>query len=262
MNRIRFFSALITFIILMAPLCATAQNDNARRIKKIQEYVTQAGSLYKKELFEDSGNKIKSAQRLLETAFEVGDESDREILETEYNRIAKAHELLAKQGIELPELMAFPETIGSSADSGDKSDVDDPAEDTGDDAPMDDDAAGSSDGETVSFKTQIVPLLVQHCGNCHVTGTKGRFNMGTYEKLLAGSKGKAMVPGKPEESLLVTLIEDGSMPKFPRGQQAEEFPAADLELIKTWILQGGEFDGDDATAPIAGNQNTPPRRGR
>ena len=175
---------------------------------------------------------------------------------------------------ELPELMAFPETIGSSSDSGDEPDTDDPAEETGDDdsvddeapkddeAPMDSDPSDSSDGETVSFKNQIVPLLVQHCGNCHVTGTKGRFNMGTYEKLLAGSKGMAMVPGKPEESLLVTLIEEGKMPKPARGEEAEEFPAADLELIKKWILQGGEFDGDDESAPITGDQDTPPRRGR
>ncbi len=260
MPEFRFVIALIVMAAFFPASRSDAQVDNTQRIEKVREYVTQAGSLFKNELFEESGKRIKSAQSLIQRAFDAGTETDREALETEYRRIAKAHELLAGKGIELPELMAFPETFGSADEPGidDRSGTDASTKENSD---LDGDSPDSTDEQTVSFKEQIAPLFVQHCGNCHVSGSKGKFNMGTFEKLLAGAKGKAIVPGKPDESRIVELIETGEMPPAGRGAARSEFPGADLELIKSWILQGSKFDGEDKKAPIAGNQNTPPGRG-
>jgi mono/diheme cytochrome c family protein len=238
---------LLILFSLAGPM--SGQEVNTQRIEKIREYVTQAGVFYKNASYEDAGKKIKAAQSLLERAFQEGSEADRDALEIEYRRIAKAHELLEKQAIKLPALVAIPEMIGRAEQADPSEPVSDPA--------LDNPQPPSGDSQAISFKDVVAPLLVQHCGNCHVRGSKGKFNMGTFEQLLAGAEGKAMVPGKADESLIVQLVEAGKMP--PRGK----VPAADLNIIKSWIEQGGKFDGDDESAPIAsGNANGPPRRGR
>ena len=66
------------------------------------------------------------------------------------------------------------------------------------------------------------------------------------------SGGKSVVNGKPDESLLVTKIADGSMPK-----QGPKVKPADLELIKKWIEQGANFDGADRTAPLGAGEDPP-----
>ena len=81
---------------------------------------------------------------------------------------------------------------------------------------------------TVDFAHDIVPVLRQHCGECH-TGDKkkGGLSFNTRESLLKGGEnGAVVVPGKPSESTLLTAVlsrdPDTQMP--PKGARltAEE----------------------------------------
>jgi hypothetical protein len=75
-----------------------------------------------------------------------------------------------------------------------------------------------------------------------VDDSKGQFNAASYESLMAAS---AVQPNEPSNSSLVTLIEDGDMPKGGIKVTAKE-----LKMLKEWVSQGAKFDGNDASAPL------------
>jgi hypothetical protein len=72
----------------------------------------------------------------------------------------------------------------------------------------------------VDFEKQVAPILTANCLKCH-NSTKARagLNLSSREKALKGSDaGEVLVPGKPEESLLVQRAADGSMPPEADGR--------------------------------------------
>src|SRR5271169_4149081 len=60
------------------------------------------------------------------------------------------------------------------------------------------------------FETKVRPVLVEHCYACHSSQAKklkGGLLLDTIEGMRKGGKsGAAVVPGKPEESLLVEAV--------------------------------------------------------
>src|SRR2546430_542861 len=75
--------------------------------------------------------------------------------------------------------------------------------------------------EPVDFSHEIVPILRQHCGQCH-TGDKkkGGYSMNTRAALIAGGEsGAAVIPGKSGGSELLRRVlsrdKDEQMP--PEG---------------------------------------------
>jgi mono/diheme cytochrome c family protein len=97
----------------------------------------------------------------------------------------------------------------------------------------------------VSFTKDVAPVFVAKCGRCHVTGTRGGFNMGTYTALLKGSDtGKVLFPGQ-EGGTLIESIESGDMPRGS-GKVTEE----ELAKIKTWVKDGAKFDGPSPDAEL------------
>ncbi len=106
-----------------------------------------------------------------------------------------------------------------------------PPKDSGDSNPF------SKPANKISFTKDIAPILVSRCGTCHVRGSRGDFSAATYKSLVGDDS--IVSPGKPKDSSLIQMIEDGNMP--PKGS----VPAADLKKLRQWITQGAEFDGDD-----------------
>ena len=88
------------------------------------------------------------------------------------------------------------------------------------------------------FQTKIAPLLSQHCVECHgKEKRKGRLDLAEEKGALAGGKnGKAIVPGKPEESLLWTKVEANEMP-----EERPPLSAQEKKLLKEWIAGGAEW---------------------
>ena len=101
------------------------------------------------------------------------------------------------------------------------------------------DAAKQSGG--VDFAKQIKPILAEHCYRCHDKKSKGGLRLSSRAAALKGGESElpAIVPGNPEESMLVELIDPdlgGTMP--PQG---DPLPKAQRELIATWIRQGASY---------------------
>ena len=89
---------------------------------------------------------------------------------------------------------------------------------------------------TVDFAHDIVPVLRQHCGECH-TGDKkkGGLSLNTRESLLKGGENGAVVtPGKPSDSKLLSAVlsrdPDTQMP--PKGAR---LTAEETSKLTAWI---------------------------
>lgn len=94
----------------------------------------------------------------------------------------------------------------------------------------------------ISFTRQVAPLLVTHCGGCHVTGRKGGFQMTSYDGLM---KTGVVQRGAGAASRLVEVIETGDMPRGG-GKVAPQ----ELATLVSWIDAGAVFDGPDPSAPL------------
>lgn len=113
----------------------------------------------------------------------------------------------------------------------------------------------------VSFVRQIVPILADQCLECHrAEKAKGSYRLDTVEQLLRpGDSGEPpLVAGKPDEGELMRLIlthdEDDRMPK-----KADPLPAAQVELLRSWVAEGAVFDVSDQRVPLAGLVEQAPR---
>ncbi|MFZ6029496.1 MAG: c-type cytochrome domain-containing protein [Chloroflexota bacterium] len=94
----------------------------------------------------------------------------------------------------------------------------------------------STETETaVSFSNDIFPILEANCLKCHGgERTAEGFDVNSYETVMAGSDGGAMVvPGDAEASKLFTLVDTGKMPK-----KAPKLPDDQIQLIHDWIAAG------------------------
>lgn len=89
---------------------------------------------------------------------------------------------------------------------------------------------------TVSFKETIGPLLVRHCGGCHVSGRRGDFQFTSHASLLASGM---VQKGAGADSRIVEVIRTGDM---PRG--GGKVPPDDLAALVAWIDEGAECDTD------------------
>ena len=77
-----------------------------------------------------------------------------------------------------------------------------------------------------AFEKNIRPLLVKHCYKCHSADSdplKGGLIMDSREALIeGGDSGAAIVPGKPEESLLISAVKYKSFEMPPNGKLPEK----------------------------------------
>jgi mono/diheme cytochrome c family protein len=99
-------------------------------------------------------------------------------------------------------------------------------------APATEAAAG---GATVSFASDILPLLESRCIGCHGgERTQEGLDLKTHASLIAGSgNGAVVTPGDAANSLLVELVATQKMPK--RGPK---LTPDQVQLITDWVNQG------------------------
>jgi hypothetical protein len=100
---------------------------------------------------------------------------------------------------------------------------------------------------TVSFVRDVAPILVRNCLRCHGDqNPRSGFSLYTYKRMLQGGKrGNDVVPGKPEESLLILLVQGKEQPRMPPGGSGPLRPDL-IEKLVTWVREGAEFDGTDS----------------
>jgi hypothetical protein len=91
----------------------------------------------------------------------------------------------------------------------------------------------------VDFATQIQPLLVNRCGQCHgEEKAAGKLRLHTADAIKEFHEEELLVSGKPDESeLLQRIVLPADDPKrMPKG--GEPLPQEEIELIRTWIAEG------------------------
>lgn len=101
-----------------------------------------------------------------------------------------------------------------------------------------------------AFQSGIRPLLEKHCYACHgAEKQEGDLRLDTLQGLSVGGKsGAVLVPGKADESLLITAVRrtDPSLEMPPEEKLSEE----EVRLLSDWIQQGAKHpEGQIVLAP-------------
>src|SRR4051812_16861500 len=118
--------------------------------------------------------------------------------------------------------------------------------------------AGSAWGQTAdgidSFEKNIRPLLADNCYGCHsskLTSPMGGLLLDSKAGMLRGGRSgaPAVVPGKPDESLIVAAIrQTGPTLKMPPGRKLD---AAQIDAVVEWIRVGAPDSRIEGAAPPA-----------
>ncbi|MEW6321213.1 MAG: PSD1 and planctomycete cytochrome C domain-containing protein [Acidobacteriota bacterium] len=113
------------------------------------------------------------------------------------------------------------------------------------------------------FETRVRPLLAANCYACHAKSAMAGLRVDSREALLKGGEtGPALVPGDPERSALLKVLEhaDG-FPKMPRGRA--KLAADDIAAVAAWIKAGAVWPGSadaDAATPVAAEKAITPEQ--
>jgi hypothetical protein len=214
---------LIGEIFLLGQASAAPTAEQRAEIAAIGTLLRKAGSFYNESKFKESAELVKEVQGRLEKLAEGADQPTLAQLKEPHGRLAKAHALLEVEGITLPELKALPAAAAVKS------------------------ARKAAAMPTISFVTDVAPVLNARCGNCHVRAARGMFSMATYETLMKGPamSGKVIFPGDAKGSVLIEKIEDKQMPPNGAG-----IPDAELATLKKWVEEGAKFDGANPTAQL------------
>jgi cytochrome c553 len=88
----------------------------------------------------------------------------------------------------------------------------------------------------------VIPTIFLHCTACHGARRKeAGLDLRSRAAMLKGGKsGPALVPGKPEQSLILKRIRAGQMPPFEQIMKAnvKPFTASEIERLTQWIALG------------------------
>lgn len=108
------------------------------------------------------------------------------------------------------------------------------------------------DEVTVSFRSDIAPILLDSCLACHgPKKAEGGYRVDTYDQLLkAGDSGELPIAASPEEAseLLRRICSEDESERMPA--ESEPLATEQIELFKRWIAAGAKFDGQIASQSL------------
>lgn len=92
------------------------------------------------------------------------------------------------------------------------------------------------------FETEIAPILIKRCVECHQEPTPaGNLLLTTRDGLLEGGDSGAVVDlESPDYSYLLERVHSGDMPPEERGR-ARKLPDAEIDLLERWIAAQAEW---------------------
>jgi hypothetical protein len=118
-----------------------------------------------------------------------------------------------------------------------------------------DDSKPPTDEQARFFETKIRPVLVDNCLKCHgPEKPKANLRLDSRASALAGGdQGAAVVPGKPDESLLITAVQgDDDVLKMPPSRK---LPPEQVDDLTRWVQMGAPWPGSEGEA-----EAPPPRK--
>jgi hypothetical protein len=91
----------------------------------------------------------------------------------------------------------------------------------------------------LTFEKDVRPILKEHCFRCHGEGEKLKggvdLRLRRFMEKLSKDGDRIMVPGKPDDSEMVSQIRDGDMPP-----KSKKLPDEEIATIAQWIAQGAK----------------------
>ena len=108
-----------------------------------------------------------------------------------------------------------------------------------------------SPAELEFFEKQVRPLLVASCSECH--GEEKHSNelrLDSREAMLkGGERGPAIVPGKPDESLLIQAVrQTGELEMPPDGKLSDK----QVAILEHWVEIGAPWPANHVARRISG----------
>ncbi len=106
-------------------------------------------------------------------------------------------------------------------------------------------AQAAPEPNTVEFyNMKVVPILRTNCYRCHGgLNHRGNLQIDTRSGMMKGGKdGSVLVPGRPDQSLLIKLIRhqgpsDDPMPMPPKSKLSD----ADIATVTAWVAGGAKM---------------------
>lgn len=104
------------------------------------------------------------------------------------------------------------------------------------------------------FEKEVRPLLAEHCYECHSAEAK-KLKANLYLDTRSGwetggDSGPAIVPGKPEESLLIQAVAHTN-PDLKKMPPKRALPDSDIETLRSWIAMGAPDPRDGESSKVA-----------
>jgi WD40 repeat protein len=97
----------------------------------------------------------------------------------------------------------------------------------------------------VSFMRDVAPLLVRNCIACHnPKKSESKYVMTTFAQLVKGGKqgqGTTVVPGKPDDSYFLELLQPDAEPRMP--YKLDPLSPEEIALLERWVAEGAKYDG-------------------
>jgi WD40 repeat protein len=106
-------------------------------------------------------------------------------------------------------------------------------------------ARAAAPAKPVSFIHDVAPLLKEKCFGCHgAKNPKGKLDMTKYQTFRkGGTKDDPILPGKPDESYILTVLTATDKRRMPPKDSGDPLPKDKIELIERWIAEGAKLDG-------------------
>ncbi|MBW3600149.1 MAG: c-type cytochrome, partial [Planctomycetes bacterium] len=113
-----------------------------------------------------------------------------------------------------------------------------------------DETTPEAEGE-VSYYRDVRPIFQANCQGCHQPAKRGgEYEMTDFAHLIQGGESgdAAIVPGKPEESYLISQVTpDGGSAYMPKDKPP--LKEAEIAKITLWVKQGAKDDSPMSTRP-------------
>ena len=95
-------------------------------------------------------------------------------------------------------------------------------------------------GDEQLFESKVRPLLIERCHKCHAGDeTKGGLRLDSRTAALqGGDTGPAVIPGKPDQSLLLQAVRHESGLQMPPDGKLSP---GQIEALDKWIRDGAEI---------------------
>jgi hypothetical protein len=100
------------------------------------------------------------------------------------------------------------------------------------------------------FEKNIRPVLVEHCYECHSEEkgkNRGELTLDTRDGIRAGGdRGPAVVPGKPDDSILINAIRQTGQLRMPPDSRGGILPDDVIANFEKWVADGAADPRDSA----------------